>query len=140
MAGETDKFYIEQIETGGYPVGEGSSLDYTICGQVTAFTNSFTTISQFPWLQSRYGSLTQGVVVYHVEVLGGRPIEIQLFDPNTGVIGSSGILVASGSGSFTIVNPVADTNIELQVRRVIAPPVAGPNPRLLGANLEFNNL
>ena len=63
---DTDKFYIEQLQTGDSLIGDVPSLDYTIFGQATAFTNNFITIGQFPWLQSRYGSLSAGVVVYHV--------------------------------------------------------------------------
>jgi hypothetical protein len=113
---------------------------YTLVKDRVKITNpNYQTIAYFPWLDSRYSSYTNGIIILRVAIFA-RDLEIRFRDVTNGVtLHASDPVVISASGSVSITlnaNPASDASVELQARKS-AP--GGMNPEVRGCVLEYDN-
>lgn len=113
----------------------GGNIAYSLLqNRVVAFKVAYTPISYFPWDQSRHGSYPAGTVVFRTTI-GNRDLNIRLYNATTStVLGSLTGINSTGTYTFTITNPTADAQLELQVG-TNSP--GGIKAEVYGALLEF---
>lgn len=118
--------------------GSGMHLaSYTlVAARMDASNLVYSTASSFTWDNSRYNTYTGGTVVYSAIILGAKTLDIRLQDVTNNVtLGSVTGIAVNTIGSFSVINPGGDANVELQIRRSVA---GGANPYILGVSLEYN--
>lgn len=103
---------------------------------VTAILSAvWTTVGNFPWLDSEYSSYTSGKAILRANI-GNRNLNVRIQDvTNSVTLGSLLGISSTGSYSFSVSNPTSDSELQLQVQKAAA---GGTSPILVGFILEFS--
>ena len=111
-----------------------NTIVITLCPfKINVPHTEYTTATYFPWFHSRYGSYSNGTVIFRADIYD-RDLYIRLYDAtNDDVLGGM-IVTSTGSYAFIISNPTSDSQIELQVRK---DGISNQNPNVYGVILEF---
>lgn len=129
------------IATINIPGAIGSSkATYTLLNVKTSVTpTSFATgtVAVFPWSVAKYGSYTNGTLVFRC-ILVNRNMSIRLQDTTNNVTLATTTVLSPNT--ITIVLPLStipgtDATIELQVMKSSP---GGTNPQIFGCELEFD--
>lgn len=114
--------------------GSTGAISYHLAPtQYVASSTTETTISYFPWLDSRYSGYTNGILILNTTIVD-RNLLIRLRDVTNGTTLGSATVSTSGVTSFVVSNPASDADVQLQISKSAT---GGTNPLLLGAILEF---
>jgi hypothetical protein len=119
--------------------GGGMSSHRATYSMITFRTDAtsvvYTPVSNFPWINARHSTYTNGIVLYNIIILGPKTIDIRLYDATNAVTLGSASVGVSAIGSFTVINPLTDADVQLQIRASVG---GGPNPRLFASVLEYD--
>lgn len=104
--------------------------------KVLANDTAYTTISYFPWLNARYITYTNGILIFNIAIID-KNLDVRFYDAtNNVVLGGLYNISTSGIKSFAVVNPASDCIIELQVKKIS---LGGfPSSFISGASLEYD--
>jgi hypothetical protein len=108
---------------------------YTLSALETSVLHpTWITFAYFTWLNSRYSSYTNGILIYYVVIPGTRTIDIRLQNTTAATTLASNLGIAvTGWYSTAVTSPVANAQLELQVQRSGGTGI----PIVYGVNLEF---
>jgi len=116
--------------------GEMDQIKFTMSAiPITVTTTAFREVAQFAWSQARYGSYTSGTVVFGCTI-NTKTLDVQLWNKTTA--SSLGVLTgtaASGIYTFSVTNPVANSQLAIRVLR--SNTAGGANPIINGITLEY---
>src|SRR3972149_2966828 len=96
--------------------------------------SDWTSVANFPWLDSQYSSYTSGQIIFRVTIYN-RNLDIRVRDiTNATTLGQVLGVSATGSYSVAVTNPTSDAEVHLQIKKSSS---GGISPDLLGVILEF---
>jgi hypothetical protein len=103
-------------------------------GKVRAIRTAWTTVAYFTWINARHATYSNGTVVYHSAVTTNN-LDIRLQDVTSNVtLGQQLGVNTTDVHSFSIINPTANADVQLQVKKASA---ATNSPDMTGCVLEF---
>ncbi len=104
-------------------------------GLATATGIEWKTIAYFTWSMSRYGTYSNGVLIFYTKILGTN-LDVRLFDSTNSVILCSDLNISTdGTRLVSVTNPTSDAVIQLQIRKSTD---GGLPPEISGVTLEYN--